>query len=97
VVALLARITREQEIAVLLSAHEINPLVGVLDRIVYLAQGRAVSGTTEEVLRADVLSELYGHHVDVLDVHGRILVIAGAGDQRDLAGHEGTFPQALAT
>jgi zinc/manganese transport system ATP-binding protein len=97
VVALLARITHEQQIAVLISAHEINPLVGVMDRIVYLARGRAVSGTTEEVVRADVLSELYGHHVDVLDVHGRILVIAGAGDQRDLAGHQGEFPQALVT
>ncbi|HEX3510238.1 MAG TPA: metal ABC transporter ATP-binding protein [Solirubrobacteraceae bacterium] len=97
VVALLARIAREQEIAVLISAHEINPLVGVMDRVVYLAQGRAVSGTTEEVVRADVLSKLYGHHVDVLDVHGRILVIAGAGDQRDLAGHEGSFPEILTT
>jgi zinc/manganese transport system ATP-binding protein len=94
VVALLARITREQEIAVLISAHEINPLLDVMDRIVYLARGRAASGTTEEVVRADVLSALYGHHVDVLDVHGRILVIAGAGDTTDLAGHEVTLPQA---
>jgi zinc/manganese transport system ATP-binding protein len=97
VVALLARIAREQEIAVLISAHEINPLVGVMDHVVYLAQGRAVSGATEEVVRADVLSELYGYHVDVLDVHGRILVIAGAGDHADLAGHQGTFPGVLAS
>ncbi len=70
VVALLARITREQEIAVLISAHEVNPLLGVMDRIVYLAGGRAASGTTEEVVRADVLSKLYGHHVDVLTCTG---------------------------
>jgi zinc/manganese transport system ATP-binding protein len=96
VVALLARITREQEIAVLISAHEINPLLGIMDRIVYLANGRAASGTTDEVVRADVLSELYGHHVDVLNVHGRILVIAGAGDTADLAGHEGVvFPEGM--
>jgi zinc/manganese transport system ATP-binding protein len=95
VVALLARITREQEIAVLISAHEINPLLEIMDSIVYLANGRAASGTTEEVVRADVLSKLYGHHVDVLNVHGRILVIAGAGDTADLAGHEGVvFPEA---
>ncbi len=97
VVALLARITREQEIAVLISAHEINPLLSAMDRVVYLAQGRAVSGTTEEVVRADVLSELYGHHVDVLDVHGRVLVIAGAGEDDDLAGHEVTFPETLSS
>ncbi|MGP0102010.1 MAG: metal ABC transporter ATP-binding protein [Solirubrobacteraceae bacterium] len=94
VVALLARIAREQEIAVLISAHEINPLLPVMDRIVYLAAGRAVSGSTEEVVRADVLSELYGHHVDVLHVHGRVLIVAGAGEDTDLAGHEGVFPGA---
>jgi zinc/manganese transport system ATP-binding protein len=94
VVALLARVAHEQEIAVLISAHEINPLLPVMDRIVYLAGGRAVSGSTEEVVRADVLSELYGHHVDVLDVHGRVLIVAGAGDDTDLAGHEGVFPGA---
>ncbi len=94
VVELLARITREQEIAVLISAHEINPLLPAMDRIVYLAAGRAASGTTEEVVRADVLSELYGHHVDVLDVHGRVLIVAGAGEDSDLGGHEGVFPEA---
>jgi zinc/manganese transport system ATP-binding protein len=94
VVALLARITREQGIAVLISAHEINPLLGVMDRIVYLAGGRAASGSTEEVVRADVLSALYGHHVDVLNVHGRVLIVAGAGEDSDLTGHEIAFPQA---
>jgi zinc/manganese transport system ATP-binding protein len=93
VVALLARIASEQEVAVLISAHEINPLLPVMDRIVYLAAGRAISGSTEEVVRADVLSELYGHHVDVLHVHGRVLIVAGAGEDADLVGHEGVFPR----
>jgi zinc/manganese transport system ATP-binding protein len=92
VVALLARIAAEQAIAVLISAHEMNPLLPVMDRIVYVAAGRAASGSVEEVVRADVLSELYGHHVDVLNVHGRVLVVAGAGDDSDLSGHEVAFP-----
>jgi zinc/manganese transport system ATP-binding protein len=92
VVELLERITREQEIAVLISAHEMNPLLGAMDRIVYMAGGRAASGSTEDVVRADVLSELYGSHVDVLRVHGRVLIVAGAGEDSDLAGHEGAFP-----
>ena len=54
-----------------------NPLLPVMDRVVYLAGGRAASGTTEQVIRTDVLSALYGYHVDVLHVHGRILVVAG--------------------
>jgi len=78
IVALLDRIADEHQVAVLLSAHEINPLLPVMDRVVYLAGGRAASGTTDEVIRSDVLSGLYGHHVDVLHVHGRVLVVAGA-------------------
>jgi zinc/manganese transport system ATP-binding protein len=84
VVTLLSRIAREQRIAVLISAHEMNPLLPVMDRIVYMAQGRAASGPTSEVVRGDVLSELYGHHVDVIHVHGRILVVAGRGDGLDI-------------
>jgi zinc/manganese transport system ATP-binding protein len=52
----------------------------VMDRVVYLAAGRAASGPVDAVVTAEVLSELYGHHVDVLHVHGRILVVAGRGD-----------------
>ncbi len=90
VVELLATIAKQRDVAVLISAHEMNPLLPVLDRIVYLAAGRAASGTTEEVVRADVLSELYGSHVDVLNVHGRVLVVAGAGEESErssIAGH----------
>ena len=68
---------RSSSVAVLLSAHEMNPLLPVMDRVVYLAGGRAASGTTDEVVRSEVLSELYGHHVDVIRVHGRVLVVAG--------------------
>jgi zinc/manganese transport system ATP-binding protein len=80
IIALLARITRRHGVSVLISAHEMNPLLPVMDRIIYLASGRAASGTTAEVVRPDVLSKLYGHHVDVITVHGRILVIAAPGD-----------------
>ena len=78
VVELLARIAEEQRIAVLLSAHDMNPLLSAMDRIVYIAAGRAASGTTDEVVRPEVLSGLYGHHVDVLHIHDRIVVVAGA-------------------
>src|ERR1700761_4822345 len=88
VVALLAKVCRERGVAVLISAHGINPLLPVMDRIVYVANGRAASGTSEEVIRADVLSSLYGHHVDVIDVHGRVLIVAGAGPDADMGGCE---------
>ncbi|HTP30026.1 MAG TPA: metal ABC transporter ATP-binding protein [Anaeromyxobacteraceae bacterium] len=79
VMELLARIAAQQEIAILISAHDMNPLLPVTDRIVYMASGRTASGTTDEVVRSDVLSALYGHHVDVVRVHDRVLVVAGEG------------------
>ncbi len=77
VVGLLQRLARDQKIAVLLSAHDMNPLLPVMDRIVYLANGKAASGATADVVRTSVLSALYGYHIDVIRVHGRVLVVAG--------------------
>ena len=76
VVALLRRLSARYATAILLSAHDMNPLLPVMDRIVYLANGCAVSGKADEVVRTEVLSRLYGYHVDVVRVHGRVVVIA---------------------
>ncbi len=83
VVELVARIAGEQQIAVLISAHDMNPLLPVMDRVIYVAAGRVASGTTEEVVTTEALSDLYGHHVDVVHVNDRILVVAG----RETAAH----------
>jgi zinc/manganese transport system ATP-binding protein len=80
IVALLRRLSREFQITVLLSAHDMNPLVPAMDRIVYLAHGRAASGSADAVVRTEVLSALYGYHIDVIRVHGRILVVAAEAE-----------------
>ncbi len=85
IIALLHRIATDQQVAVLLSAHEMNPLLPVMDRVVYLATGRAASGPADEVIRGDVLSRLYGYHVEVLHVHDRVLVVAGPGASAESA------------
>jgi zinc/manganese transport system ATP-binding protein len=77
IVTVLGKLAREHEISVLLSAHDMNPLLGVMDRIVYVANGHATSGPTDEVVTSEGLTKLYGHHVDVVRVHGRVLVVAG--------------------
>jgi zinc/manganese transport system ATP-binding protein len=91
IVGLLARIAAEQQIAVLISAHDMNPLLPVMDRLVYMAAGRAASGPTDEVVRDEVLTELYGRHVDVIRLHGRVLVVAGRGDGLGLPDEAGPF------
>jgi zinc/manganese transport system ATP-binding protein len=80
VVELLSRIARQEQIAVLISTHDMNPLLPVMDRIVYVAGGRIATGTTAEVVSSQSLTKLYGHHVDVIHVHDRILVVAGRSD-----------------
>ena len=83
IISLLARLAREQQIAVLLSAHEMNPLLPVMNRVVYVAGGRAASGPADEIVTTEVLTRLYGHRVDVLHVHGRVLVVARQDDADD--------------
>ena len=87
IVTLLHRLSKANNIAVFLSSHELNPLLGVLDRVVYIAYGRVASGSTSEVVRTDVLSELYGHHVDVVQIHGRTLIVPGTSDSSPVDDH----------
>ncbi len=77
VVALVARLGKDYGMTVMLVAHDLNPLVRVMDRILYLAGGRAAIGTVEQIVNEDTLSRLYDRAVDVLRVRGRIIVVAG--------------------
>lgn len=65
--------------AVIFVTHDLNPIIDYVDRVVYLAQGRHSIGTTDEVMRSEVLSELYGAEIDVVRNQGRIVVL-GAHD-----------------
>ncbi|WP_370650630.1 metal ABC transporter ATP-binding protein [Caballeronia sp. SL2Y3] len=77
VVELVRRVQRELNITVLFSAHELNPLLNSLDRVLYLGNGRAALGTVDEVISKPVLSRLYGSTIDVMRVNGRIFVMSG--------------------
>ncbi len=58
--------------------HDVNPVLGYVDRVLFVVNGRWAAGTPDEVLTSDRLTELYGSHVDVMRVHGRILVVGDA-------------------
>jgi zinc/manganese transport system ATP-binding protein len=77
VAALLARIVREQRVTVLLVAHDVNPLLTYLDRVVYFGAGQAVVGEPREVITAQTLSRLYGVPVEVLETADKRLVVVG--------------------
>lgn len=74
--ALIQDVCRSQGVAVLLVAHDVNPILPYLDQVLYLAHGGAVMGPPEEVITADTLSMLYGTPIDVLrDRNGRLVVV----------------------
>ena len=75
--ALLAHICRSEQVAVLLVAHDVNPMLGALDRVVYLAGGIVVSGQPEDVITSETLSALYGVPVEVLRTSDGRLVVVG--------------------
>jgi zinc/manganese transport system ATP-binding protein len=77
VAALVRRICKEEHVAVLLVAHDINPIIGYLDRVVYLAGGTAVEGRPEEVIKSETLTRLYGVPIEVLHCSDGRLVVVG--------------------
>jgi zinc/manganese transport system ATP-binding protein len=79
-IAVVRKVCRERGITVLFSAHELNELLGTLDRVLYLGNGRAVLGTVDEVVTAPVLSRLYGTDIKVVRTDGHIFVMSRGHD-----------------
>ena len=76
VAGLLRRICTSEGVAVLLVAHDVNPMLGYLDQVIYMAAGRARSGRVEQVITSATLSELYGARIEVLrTTDGRVVVV----------------------
>jgi zinc/manganese transport system ATP-binding protein len=74
--ALVQSVCRSQGVAVMLVAHDVNPILPYLDQVIYLAHGGAVMGPPEKVITADTLTMLYGTPIDVLrDRAGRLVVV----------------------
>jgi zinc/manganese transport system ATP-binding protein len=77
VASLVHEICREAGVAVLLVAHDVNPLLAYLDRVVYLAGGRALEGPVQEVITSESLTRLHGVPVEVLRASDGRLVVVG--------------------
>lgn len=80
---LVDRSRRGRKAAVLFVTHEVNPVLPLVDRVLYLVEGRWATGPPDEVLTSARLSSLYQTDVDVLTVRGR-LVVVGAPDSPHL-------------
>jgi zinc/manganese transport system ATP-binding protein len=70
------KVCRERNLTVLFSAHELNQLLGSIDRVLYLGNGQAVLGTVDQVVTRPILSRLYGTDIHVVRADGHIFVMS---------------------
>lgn len=75
IVSLVTRVCRSRNVSVMLVTHDINPLLPVVDRVLYMANGHSAIGTPEEVITSAKLTELYGSPVEVVKALGRVFVV----------------------
>ncbi len=79
-VNLINKIIKKNNIAIMLIAHDINPLLSVIDRIIYIANKKVASGLPDEIVTSENLSKLYGFNVEVLrSSSGKIAVLGTEG------------------
>jgi len=77
---------RRFKMAVMFVTHDIHPILNIVDRVLYLVGGKWVIGSPDEILTTECLSKLYGTPVEVLRVHGRIIVV-NTQDTGEASGH----------
>ncbi len=95
VAGLISQISRAHGITVLIVAHDVNPILDYLDRVVYLARGRALSGPPAEVITSETLTALYETPIEVLHTSAGVPVVVGHPeaparhhDRHAVGGHE---------
>ncbi len=89
IAALVAELCHRDGVTVVMVAHDVNPILGALDRVVYIAAGGVAAGTPREVVTSATLTRLYGTPVDVLVTSQGRLVVVG---QPDTHAHHGDRP-----
>jgi len=73
---LVGDLARANRLTVLLIAHDINPLLPIVDRVLYVAHGGVAIGKPAEVITTEQLSRLYDAPIEVLhDSHGHMFVV----------------------
>ncbi|WP_190127765.1 metal ABC transporter ATP-binding protein [Streptomyces mashuensis] len=87
VAALIGRICHQEGVAVVMVAHDVNPILHHLDRVVYLAEGGSATGTPQDVINSETLTGLYDTPVEVLRASDGRLVVVGRPDS-SVGGHD---------
>jgi zinc/manganese transport system ATP-binding protein len=75
IVSLITKIARNRKMTVLLVTHDVNLLLPVIDKVLYMANTHSAIGKPEEVITNENLTLLYGSPVEVIKAKGRLFVI----------------------
>lgn len=73
---LIQRLQQQLKMTVLFTAHDVNPLLGVMNRVLYLARGNAALGTVQQVITSEQLSALYQAPIEVIRYQQRLFVMS---------------------
>lgn len=87
IIALIHRLGKTLGLTVLFAAHDINPLLSAMDRVLYLSNGNAAIGTVDEIITTPTLSKLYNAEIEVIRAAGRIFVVSDTADQHHQCDH----------
>jgi len=88
-IEVVARVKEQTGATILFVAHDMNPLLHVMDRVLYMAGGGAILGRLDEVVSSESLSKLYGFPIEVVRAGERVFVVSRDGNVAELACHEG--------
>ncbi|MDQ1516324.1 MAG: zinc/manganese transport system ATP-binding protein [Actinomycetota bacterium] len=86
VAALLQQISADG-VTVVIVAHDVNPILGYLDQVIYIVGGRALAGPPETVITTENLSRLYGAPIEVIRTSSGQLVVVGQPDAASFHAH----------
>lgn len=75
IVELLRRLHRDRDVTILVVAHDLNPVLNLLDSAIYLLDGHARYATVNSVLDDALLSRIYGTPIEVANcAHGELYI-----------------------
>ena len=73
---LLKDIQKNLDVTILFTAHDPNPLLHIMNRVLFFANGKAVIGATDEVITSSTLSTIYGTPIEVMRLKNKIFVLS---------------------
>ncbi|MBI3688204.1 MAG: ATP-binding cassette domain-containing protein [Actinobacteria bacterium] len=95
IAGLIGRICTDRQVSVVMVAHDVNPILPYLDRVLYLANGRVATGPPGAVITSETLTALLGAPIEVLSTADGRLVVVGQPEAPHLhsARHRDEAPQ----